>query len=143
MKDAAPELYAQLMTAFETKTANDPLIKSFNKKLEAGKATQEQCSQYAGRLGEIAAEACAFVLVPENLPDGILYWNIATRTILPMLKRVHELVNTSAIQIQKIEDEKAGLGLIAQPAPFPEARVNDLLNSIVEASKNWEVPKIE
>lgn len=138
MTDIAPELYADVLKDFEDRKSKDPEIASFMKKLEAGKATESDCMSYAGNLGECAVEALNAQITEEKLPDGKLYCNIAEKTVKPLLKEVHKLINEAAIQIQKRIDEKSGINMNPQKAPFPEERVNALLNGIVHAEEKSE-----
>ena len=129
-KDIAPELLEAIRERRREKEGRDPQIAAFTEKLNARKATQRDVAQYSGRLGELLSETLREILTPDNLPEGKLYYNIAARTIGPMLRNVHQMVNDSAIQAQKAIDEENGIGMKAVPAAFPEKRVNDLLYKI-------------
>ena len=133
MTDIVPELYKAIESSFNSRMATDPLIRSFNKRLEDGKATSEDVSEYAGRVGECASAALIANLKEENLPDGKLYWNIAERTIRPIFVKAHELINDAAAKVQTIEDEKLGLHLKPIKADFPEERVHAIISRLVDA----------
>ena len=129
-KDIAPELLEAIRERLREKEGRDPQIAAFTEKLNARKATQGDVAQYSGRLGELLSETLREILTPDNLPERKLYYNIAARTIMPMLRNVHQMVNDSAIQAQKAIDEENGIGMKAVPAAFPEKRVNDLMYKI-------------
>lgn len=131
MTDVAPELYKAIETDFDARMATDPIIRVFRKKLEKETATTEDVSEYARRVGECASAAMISVLKEENLPNGILYLNIAEKTIKPIFRKAHQLINEAACVVQEIEDKKTGVGLKPIVADFPEERVDALIYKLV------------
>lgn len=131
MTDVAPELYKAIEADFDARMATDPIIRSFRNKLEKESATAEDVSEYARRVGECASAAMISVLKEENLPNGILYLNIAEKTIKPIFRKVHQLINEAACAVQEIEDKKTGIGLKPITADFPEERVDALIYKLV------------
>lgn len=132
MTDAVPELYARIEREFSRSVSTDPWIRSFLRRVEDGTAGSEDASRYAGRLGIHAGNALAKGLKKESLPDGKLYWNIANRTIRPLLEEVHRRVNDAAAAVLEAENKKNGIGLKPMRGPWPENRVKDLIDKIVE-----------
>ena len=130
--DIAPELYSAIERDFSMRVKTAPDIRAFTKRLEAGTATAEDVSTYAGRLGDCASAALISVLTEESLPDGRLYWNIAQRTIKPLMQKVHTMVNDAAIIVQRREDAALNIGLNPIRAPFPEERMNSLINRMID-----------
>lgn len=131
MTDVAPELYKKIESSFDALMAMDPRIRSFRKKVENETATSEDVSAFAGHVGECASTALTKHLKEENLPNGMLYYNIAEKTIKPIFKKAHELINEAACSVQAIEDKKLGIGLKPIYSDFPEERVNALINKLV------------
>ncbi len=131
MTDVAPELYKAIEADFDARMSTDPLIRSFRKKLEKETAIAEDVSEYARRVGECASAAMISVLKEENLPNGILYLNIAEKTIKPIFRKAHQLINEAAIAVQKVDDKKTGIGLKPVEAEFPEERVDALIYKLV------------
>ncbi|MDO4393577.1 MAG: hypothetical protein Q4C80_04115 [Bacillota bacterium] len=134
MQDVSQELYKKIREEFNSKVNKDSEIIKIRKKIEAETADLGNISLYARRLGELASETLIDCLDEDKLPNGILYWNIAERTILPLLKNVHEIVNEAAITVQKNIDTKSGIGINSIPAPFPEERAKALIQKIVDIS---------
>lgn len=130
--DIAPELYEKIEKEFEKRLNADKDIQSFLKKKKEKKATSEEVSLYAANLGKCASKALISNLTEENLPNGRLYWNIAERTIIPLLKKVHGMVNDAAIEVDGYEDERNGIHIIGQRTEFPVYRARDLVNKMVE-----------
>lgn len=129
-KDIAVELWKKIELTFNSKVGADPAIKAFNRKVEKETANGKDTFKYVQRLGEHASSTLSLYITPENMPDGKIYWNIATRTVLPLLQQVHEMVNDAACRVQEIEDKKNGIGIKPARALFPEDRVTELLNKL-------------
>ncbi|MGI6205515.1 MAG: hypothetical protein ACOYJI_02630 [Anaerovoracaceae bacterium] len=134
MSDIVPDLYKKILRDFRSAVALDPWIKSFNKRLDAGKATQEDVQKYAGILGRTASKALNRGLTPENLPDGKIYWNIAKRTIEPLLREVTEMVNGAMVSIIEVQHKKKRIGIKPQRAKFNQDRCDAIINKIVNMS---------
>lgn len=130
--DIVPELYEAIERDFLMRVKTAPDIRAFNKKLSDEKATAEEVSQYAGRLGDCASAALISNLTEENLPDGRMYWNIADRTVRAIMKLVHTMVNDAAVSVQTVEDKKQGIGLKPIRADFPDERIDALINRMLE-----------
>lgn len=125
MTDAVPELWEQISRDFNRSASTDVWIRSFLRRVKDGTATSEEASVYAG-------SALARALKKESLPDGKLYWNIADRTIRPLLTEVHRRVNDAAAAVLAAENKRNGIGLKPMRGPWPENRVKDLIDKIVE-----------
>lgn len=131
MTDVVPELNKRIESDFDARMAMDPVIRSFRKQLEKKTATAEDVSKYSRRVGECASASLVAALKEENLPDGTLYFNIAERTIKPLFKKAHKLINEAAIAVQVLDDKKNGIGIKPIAADFPEKRVDALIYKLV------------
>lgn len=129
--DIAPELYEKIHSDFEQKVKANKWIQNFRGKLKKKTATPKEASLYAAELGDCAADALTSNLTEDMLLNGKLYWNIADRTIKPLLQEVHKMVMDAAVEVQLIEDKKTGINLKPIRSPFPEHRVNDLINKLI------------
>ena len=140
--DIVPQLYEDILDSFNKAVEANKRIRIFEKKLEAGTATEKDVAEYAKRLGECAEAALSSNLTEERLPDGKLYWNIAERTIKPLLKEAHELVMKAAERQLQLEDKKTGINLKPAETEFPEERINELIDTIIRYSEDGNEPKI-
>lgn len=130
MTDVVPELLADIESAFNAQTMADRRLATVSKRIRDGTATQIDGHAYAERLGKDASRALQEVLTAERLPDGKLYYNIATRTVIPTLENNQRLINEAATQIQKAIDAKQGLHIGSVLPPFPTPRVNGLIDKM-------------
>jgi hypothetical protein len=140
--DIVPQLYEDILDSFNKAVEANKRIWIFEKKLEAGTATEKDAAEYAKCLGECAEAALSSNLTEERLPDGKLYWNIAERTIKPLLKEAYELVMKAAAGQLQLEDRKAGINLKPVETEFPEERINELIDTIIRYSEDGNEPKI-
>lgn len=129
--DIVPELYTQIHADFDAKIHKNKIVKTFRSRLKKKKADAKGVSLYAAELGKCAAYALTQNLTQENLPDGKLYWNIAERTIQPILEECHQMVMAAASEVQRQEDEKEGINLKPIESDFPVYRVRDFMNKLV------------
>ena len=113
MKDIAPELYEAIKDDFERLYKTDPTIKRILKKIDAGDADYEDAYYYSSAVGKCASKAFSLNLSDDVLPDGKMYYNIAERTVRPILEAMENIIRENTDRIQNSLNEKAGLGLKA------------------------------
>lgn len=133
MEDIAPALLEKLRAAFEKNMAADPRLPPLQKKLEDGTATYPDAAAYAEIVGEALAKAFRENLSAADLPDGRMYYNIASRVVQPLLERDHALVSGVAAQIQQALNLAAGLRLKAQTPAVNQDRVAGIINTLSSA----------
>lgn len=129
-KDVVPELMKSIEKAFEIHTANDKRLARVLARVRDGTATQMDGHAYALCIGRDSSQALQDVLTERNLPDGQLYYNIATRTVVPTLENNQMLINDVAAEIQAALDARADIGLKTVKPEFPVRRVSDLIDKM-------------
>ena len=107
--DIVPALNDEIMTSFRSRMNRDARIKRVSRRITDGTASLRDGHTYAAAVGENMSSALRAVLTPEKLPDGKLYYNIASRTVKPALQETYGLVNDTATQVQRIADRRARL----------------------------------
>lgn len=137
-KDIVPELYEQIKKSYNCNLGRNQTVKACEKRLGKGNMDFSDLTEYAGAIGDCAGKALAEGLKEENLPNGLLYWNIAERTIGELLREVFKKVTDAAKQIQKADDEKTGISLTATVPDFPKRRIKDLQDVLIEVLKGEE-----
>lgn len=130
MTDVVPELLSEIEIAFKSHNMTDRKLATVSKRIRDGTATQVDGHTYAERLGKNASKALQDVLIEENLPDGKLYYNIATRTVIPTLENNQALINEAATEIQKTIDVKNKIHLNPVKPVFPAERINGLIDKM-------------
>lgn len=143
MTDVVPGLLSDIETAFNTRNMADRTLARVSAKIRDGTATQIDGHTYAEHIGRNASKALQEVITPDRLPDSKLYYNIATRTVVPTLQNNQTLVNEAASTIQESIDQKTGIGLKSVNPPFPIERINGLIDKMtaddieVEDALKW------
>ncbi|MEG2287590.1 MAG: hypothetical protein RSC00_06745, partial [Ruthenibacterium sp.] len=120
MEDIAPALLEAIRSSFKTLLGDAAVTKK----------TYTGAAEYAERVGAALSGAFGSNLSSEALPDGRMYWNIADRTVRPMLEQGHNLVADATAQVQQTMNEAAGIGLKAQAAPMNTEHVDSILNKL-------------
>lgn len=136
--DIVPSLNEAIDSTFQTKMVGDRRILRISRRIRDGTATLVDAHRYSQYTGENMSKALMLNLAEDNLPDGILYFNIASRTVTPSLMTCHKIVNDIAKQIQAIADEKESIGLQAIGAEFPEERIKGLIDKMTSYDGDYE-----
>lgn len=134
MDDIAPALYKKILSEFNARVKRDSWIKAFNERQKKGTSTQKEVQEYAGRVGKYCQEALINGLRKENLPDGKIYWNIAKRTVEPMMKLVTNMVNEAYSAELSNRYKKMRLGIKPVTAKFNQERCDAIMNKLVAGS---------
>lgn len=136
--DVVPELDKNIQASFRTIVMRDGRVKNVSKRIRDGTATLADAHEYAASIGEDLSEALVKNLTAETLPNGILYYNIAERTVVPALQNNYDLVNEAAAQIQKLEDARNNIGLKSVKADFPKERIQGLIDKMTSNGITFE-----
>ena len=86
MTDIAPELFEKLHNAFERERESSGKLAKLEARNRSGKATYHEALDYAATIGEILQKVFKENIKAEDLPDGMMYYNIADRTVRPLLE---------------------------------------------------------
>lgn len=130
--DIGQELYEKIKAEFEGRVSANGYIKAVTKRIAEGTATMNDVSLYAKALGSEVRLAIAYNISPEDLPEGQMFYNIAQKILDPLLHDNHSMVNDIAAQVQKKLDERKGIRIKPQKAPFPEDRLGSVLSAASE-----------
>ena len=94
------------------------------------KKRQQITKMQRKELGGILAQVYQNDLSSEILPDGKMYYNIASRILEPTLREVYDISANCGEVVQGILNEKAGLGLKAQKAVIDQDNIDGIVNRI-------------
>ena len=120
MVDIGVELLKKIQTDFSAHTV---------KLLERKNYDFVDVAYLSDRLGTELSRSIAKYVIPENLPNDTLYYNIANTILTNTLHNNYDIINNVAAEVQNILDEKIGLKIEPQKAPFPSERVNSVVNA--------------
>lgn len=111
--DIAPALHEAIEKDFNRYYKADKTVKRVLDKVDKGTADYVDAYYYATAVGDCASRALTENLTEEALPEGRLWYNIAQRTVRPLLEQVEVMVAEVTDLIQTELNKKAGIGLKA------------------------------
>lgn len=133
--DVSPGILEQMNQTIE---ANDASKRARNRlivKAEKGQAGYKDAYDYAGLRGKAAADAIREI-EESDLPNGRMYFNIADKTIRPVLEETSDEIFSFASQLLENVNEKAGIHL--KPVlPDPE-ETNEKIKGILDLASGDE-----
>lgn len=113
MTDIAPELYEKLKSEYEKKLQNDKKLRMLQIKINDKTADYADAAEYAERSGRLLSEVIGENISSAILPDGKMYYNIAERTLSPMIDGNYDVVVKACSKVQEQLNENAGIGMKA------------------------------
>lgn len=140
MEDIAPELYAKIEADFDKSVKGDTVIKQLVNKLNKGKPLSNgDFTTVASRLGKHASDAFHTYLTVDALPEGQMFWNIADRTVRPIMNKIYETENGLQILSQHIKDKAAGVNISIVKGMDPVNRIDEVLDFAVNSKTGEEL----
>lgn len=130
MKDIAPELLEKLQEEFKNKVKSSKKLKKLNKLLLDKKATHLESNDFAIEVGEVLSKVFEENIAAENLPDGKMYFNIASRILNPTLKENYNIVSSFTRDVQTELNHNAGLSIQGKIAELNQDRIDGLIDKI-------------
>lgn len=132
MIDIAPELLEKLKTSFSEKYSKSKKIDKILSTIRGGKPTYSEVNDLSIAVGDILAEVFKENISQDLLPDGRMYYNIAKRTVEPMMINNYDIVTDNAAIVQEILNKNAGMGIKAQVAPVNQSRIDGIIDRLDE-----------
>lgn len=130
MEDIAPELLLRIRASFRKRMEESSQIQSLLEKIQSGGGTYGDAQNYAYQIGQALSQALGENLSSAVLPDGRMYYNIASRVLEPLLEEDHSIVSQAAKLVQQSLNQKAGIGIQAQTAPVNADRIAGIVDKI-------------
>lgn len=132
MIDIAPELLVKLKRAYSEKLNKNKKVDKILSTIRDGKPTYSDINDLSIAIGDILAEVFGEILSADILPDGRMYYNIAKRTIEPMMINNYNIVTENAAIVQEILNKQAGMGIKAQVPALNQSRIDGIINRLDE-----------
>ena len=130
MEDIAPGLLEKIQKQFYHDIEKSSIVKNFKKQAQRGKISYSQANEVAQEIGKILAQSYSDNLSSGILPDGKMYYNIASRVLNPTLKEAYEMAADNAAIVQQIMNEAAGIGIKTIRAQIQQDNINGIVNRI-------------
>lgn len=132
MEDIAPGLLDKVRKQFNQDIEKNETIKIFRKQAKSGNLTYSQANDATWEIGKILAKAYSDNLSSDVLPDGKMYYNIASRVLNPTLKEAYGMAADNAETVQKMMNEAAGIGIKVMRAQIRQENIDGIINRISE-----------
>lgn len=129
-EDIVPALLETINKQFDSRVANDAIIKKALLAAKGGRATYADANKFAVEIGEVLSSVLGNNISSDALPDGRMYYNIGQRILSEMLKKNHDLVSGFSEDVQSQLNKKAGIGLKAQVPDFNQGKVSGMVNRL-------------
>lgn len=137
--DIAPQLIESVTEEFHRLYANSSTVQNLLKKVKQGSATYAEAQEYSLEVSKLIGTAYQMHVSSAVLPDGKMYYNIASRLIPASLDENYELVSDYAVKVQQALNDSAGVGLKAQSASLNQDRVDGLVDMVSNADQYDDV----
>ena len=128
--DIAPALLKKLQKAFAEKFNQNKKIKELYQAIQEGKATYAEVNELSIEVGNILAEVFQENLSSSILPNGRMYYNIAKRTVEPMMKNNYNIVIDNGVVVQELLGRAAGIGIKVQVPPVNQSRIDGIIDRL-------------
>ena len=130
MADVVPALLDRIEKEFDRRFAKSKEAGRLLSAMADGRATQPMIHDYSLVAGRVLRDSLETVLTADTLPDGVLYYNIADRTVKPMLRQNHNMILAYADDVQKTIYAKHGTGVGVLNPAFNENRAAGLIDKM-------------
>lgn len=128
MEDIAPKLYEKIKKQFDDEIEKNKKLRGLAHKARNGAATYKEAHEFAIESGEILSKVLKNNLSSSVLPDGKLYYNIADRTIRPMLEDLYEKVADYSEDVQTLLNKNQNIGIKAIRVKMNEDKVQGIVD---------------
>lgn len=141
MEDVAPALITDVIDEFHRLYEESDKIRVLLGKVKEGTATFAEAQQYSLEVSRLIGVAYEKHISSAVLPDGRMYYNIASRLIPDTLDENYKTVSDYAVEVLKKLNENARIGLRAKAAEKDTDRIDGLVNLASSAEQYDNVSK--
>jgi hypothetical protein len=134
MEDIVPGLLEAIQKEFSEAVAGSKTLQSIAEKVADGTATYAEANTYAIEAGDILTNAYLNNLSSGVLPDGKMYYNIASRILPPTMSDEYDLVADVTEAIQQSLNEAVGIGIKAIRPKMNSDTIDRLVNELSNAA---------
>lgn len=130
MEDVTPKLLEAIENDFKREVANSDLLINIRKKIKEGTATYAEANDYAIEVGRALSKSYLSNLSSAVLPDGKMYYNIGQRILSQTMGEDFELVKNATMDIQKVLNDAADIGLKPQAPELNSDRIKGMVDRL-------------
>ena len=128
--DIVPETLGQIQEEFKRQFQKDPTVKRIYKRMKNGTVDYADANEFSIRLGEILSEALRKFITADTLPEGRMWYNIASRIMEPTLTTNYSLISQVCRYAQEAVNKKSGLSLQAITPALNQNKIDGFIDKL-------------
>ena len=131
--DVSEELLKKINRSFTLSYQNSKKIKKLLEAIRNRDCDYLKAMDYAEEVGRILAEAYMENLSSDVLPDGKMYYNIASKILNPTMENNYGLISSYTCGVMDVMNEKAGMEVKARKPAYNASRTAGLIRKVSNA----------
>ena len=137
--DVVPELLDEIQKDFNRQFRSNSTVIDIYGKIKSRMATYKEANEFSIQCGEMLARSLKKYVTTDVLPEGRMWYNIATRILTPTLRNNYSLITDVTDAAQSIFNEKNGIGFKPITPAFNTNRLNGLIDKVSNAENYDDV----
>lgn len=137
--DIVPDLLEDIQKDFQRQFKSNSKVINIYGKIKSHVATYKEANEFSIECGEMLARAFKKYLTADVLPEGRMWYNIATRILTPTLRTNYSLITDVTNATQQIFNDDNGIGLSPITPAFNTNRLNGLIDKVSNAEHYEDV----
>ena len=137
--DVVPELLDEIQKDFDRQFRSNSIVIDIYGKIRSRVATYKEANEFSIQCGEMLARSINKYVTADVLPEGRMWYNIATRILTPTLRNNYSLITDVTDEAQSIFNEKNGIGFKPITPAFNTNRLNGLIDKVSNAENYDDV----
>lgn len=137
--DVVPELLDEIQKDFNRQFRSNSTVIDIYGKIRSRLAMYKEANEFSIQCGEMLARSIKKYITADVLPEGRMWYNIATRILTPTLRNNYSLITDVTNAAQSIFNEKNGIGFKPITPAFNTNRLNGLIDKVSNAENYDDV----
>lgn len=133
MDDIVPSLLEAIQKDFKKQFQSNHTVSVIWGKIKSKTVTYKDANEFSIAVGEMLAKSYKKFINVETLPDGKMWYNIATRILGPTFHTNYSLITDVCDEAQKIINENGGIGLGTVLPEFNDNKLKGFIDKVSNA----------
>lgn len=129
-KDIVPKMLADIQNEFQKQFKKNKTVKKAYEQMKQNKADYAMANDFAISCGEMLSDALNKFITADTLPEGRMWYNIASRIMEPTLTTNYSLIADICENAQKNVNTKSKIGLNAIKPALDKSKVEGFVNKL-------------
>ena len=135
MTDIVPELLEKIQKDFQNGVNNNSEITRLRELIRNRKGSYIEAEEISKEIGAELSQAFGNNISSAVLPGGKMHYNIADRTVRPLLEESYNMAAKDAMAVQKLINERSNIALKVQQPEIDSDRVAAIVDSLANADQ--------